>query len=190
MTRWFSDASVLTRYGIATVNYGTSTGLLDTVKGENLEIEGLVRTAQVYARAAMNVRRRMREEGAMSDDSSKAATLDRLVDAFNRRCRGRRRTLRRRRRVRELARVGPVGTTPTSAVTRSDSGITGRFAALPRGEYGDMEHFVSGNRGFSEWTLRATTAEGEDIEVRGCDIWTFADDLIARKSSFWKIVER
>ncbi len=55
VTRWFSDASALTRYGIATVNYGTSTGLLDTVKGENLSIEGLVRTAEVYARAAMNV---------------------------------------------------------------------------------------------------------------------------------------
>ncbi|HEY6112665.1 MAG TPA: hypothetical protein VIV37_01045, partial [Gaiellaceae bacterium] len=55
VTRWFSDASVLTRYGIATVNYGTSTGLLDTVKGENLTIEGLVKTAEVYARAAMNV---------------------------------------------------------------------------------------------------------------------------------------
>ncbi len=55
VTRWFSDASVLTRYGIATVNYGTSSGLLDTVKGENLEIEGLVRTAEVYARAAMKV---------------------------------------------------------------------------------------------------------------------------------------
>jgi acetylornithine deacetylase len=55
VTRWFSDASVLTRYGIATVNYGTSSGLLDTVKGENLEIEGLVRTAEVYARAAMRV---------------------------------------------------------------------------------------------------------------------------------------
>jgi acetylornithine deacetylase/succinyl-diaminopimelate desuccinylase-like protein len=55
VTRWFSDASVLTRYGIATVNYGTSTGLLDTVKGENLEIAGLVRTAEVYARAAMKV---------------------------------------------------------------------------------------------------------------------------------------
>jgi acetylornithine deacetylase len=55
VTRWFSDASVLTRYGIATVNYGTSTGLLDTVKGENLEIDGLVKTAEVYARAAMNV---------------------------------------------------------------------------------------------------------------------------------------
>jgi acetylornithine deacetylase/succinyl-diaminopimelate desuccinylase-like protein len=55
VTRWFSDASVLTRYGIATVNYGTSTGLLDTVKGENLEIDGLAKTAEVYARAAMRV---------------------------------------------------------------------------------------------------------------------------------------
>jgi len=55
VTRWFSDASVLTRYGVPTVNYGTSSGLLDTVKGENLEIEGLVQTAEVYARAAMKV---------------------------------------------------------------------------------------------------------------------------------------
>lgn len=55
VARWFSDASVLTRYGIATVNYGTSSGLLDTVKGENLEIDGLVKTADVYARSAMKV---------------------------------------------------------------------------------------------------------------------------------------
>jgi hypothetical protein len=31
------------------VNYGTSTGLLDTVKGGNLEIDRLVKTADVYA---------------------------------------------------------------------------------------------------------------------------------------------
>ncbi len=55
VTRWFSDASALTRAGIATVNYGTSTGLLDTTDGENLDIDGLVKTAQVYALAAMNV---------------------------------------------------------------------------------------------------------------------------------------
>ncbi len=55
VTRWFSDASVLSRYGIATVNYGTSTGLLDTVKGENLEIDSLVRTAEVYTRAATKI---------------------------------------------------------------------------------------------------------------------------------------
>ena len=55
VTRWFSDASALTRYGIPTVNYGTSTGLMDVERGENLEIEGLVRTAEVYAKIAMRV---------------------------------------------------------------------------------------------------------------------------------------
>jgi acetylornithine deacetylase/succinyl-diaminopimelate desuccinylase-like protein len=52
VTRWFSDASVLTRYGIQTVNYGTSSGLPDAELGENLAIDGLVKTAEVYARAA------------------------------------------------------------------------------------------------------------------------------------------
>jgi acetylornithine deacetylase len=52
VTRWFSDASALMRYGVPTVNYGTSTGLLDTEYGENLEIDGLVRMANVYALAA------------------------------------------------------------------------------------------------------------------------------------------
>ena len=49
--RWFSDASVLTRYGIATVNYGTSSGL-PGAEGENLGIAALVDTARVYALAA------------------------------------------------------------------------------------------------------------------------------------------
>jgi acetylornithine deacetylase/succinyl-diaminopimelate desuccinylase-like protein len=55
VTRWFSDASALTRYGVPTVNYGTSTGLMDVELGENLEIDALVRTAEVYARVAMEV---------------------------------------------------------------------------------------------------------------------------------------
>ncbi|MFZ0343410.1 MAG: M20/M25/M40 family metallo-hydrolase [Gaiellaceae bacterium] len=55
VTRWFSDASALTRYGVPTVNYGTSTGLMDVELGENLEIDGLVTTAEVYARLALEV---------------------------------------------------------------------------------------------------------------------------------------
>jgi acetylornithine deacetylase len=55
VTRWFSDASALTRYGVPTVNYGTSTGLMDVELGENLEIDGLVKTAEVYARVAKAV---------------------------------------------------------------------------------------------------------------------------------------
>jgi acetylornithine deacetylase/succinyl-diaminopimelate desuccinylase-like protein len=52
--RWFSDASVLTRYGIDTVNYGTSSGL-PSAEGENLEIKALVDTAKVYALTALEV---------------------------------------------------------------------------------------------------------------------------------------
>ncbi|MSO57738.1 MAG: M20 family peptidase [Thermoleophilia bacterium] len=55
VTRWFSDASALTRYGVPTVNYGTSTGLMDVEQGENLEIDGLVRTAEVYAKVALRI---------------------------------------------------------------------------------------------------------------------------------------
>jgi hypothetical protein len=53
--RWFSDASALTAYGVPTVNYGTSTGLMEPDKGESLEVDGLVRTAEVYAGVARRV---------------------------------------------------------------------------------------------------------------------------------------
>ena len=53
--RWFSDASALTAYGVPTVNYGTSTGLMEPGRGESLEVEGLVRTAEVYARVARRI---------------------------------------------------------------------------------------------------------------------------------------
>jgi succinyl-diaminopimelate desuccinylase len=52
--RWFSDASALTRYGIETVNYGTSSGL-PSPDGENLEIAGLHAMASVYALVAADV---------------------------------------------------------------------------------------------------------------------------------------
>jgi acetylornithine deacetylase/succinyl-diaminopimelate desuccinylase-like protein len=53
--RWFSDASALTRYGIESVNYGTSSGLPDPELGENLDVDGLVKIANVYTRVAQAV---------------------------------------------------------------------------------------------------------------------------------------
>jgi len=67
-------------------------------------------------------------------------------------------------------------------------GLAARFEGIPDVHYSDDDHFVSGDRGVSEWTLSGTTVEGERIEVRGCDLWTFgADDKLVRKDSFWKI---
>ncbi|MFN2469588.1 MAG: M20 family metallopeptidase, partial [Gaiellaceae bacterium] len=54
VVRWFSDASVLSRYGVATLNYGPSSGLPGS-EGESMEIRSLVDTARVYALTAARV---------------------------------------------------------------------------------------------------------------------------------------
>jgi acetylornithine deacetylase len=51
---WDSDASVMTRYGIETLNYGPSSGPRDA-EGEKVAIETLVSTAKVYALAAAEI---------------------------------------------------------------------------------------------------------------------------------------
>jgi ketosteroid isomerase-like protein len=67
-------------------------------------------------------------------------------------------------------------------------GLAARFAGIPDVHYGHDEHFACGDRGVSEWTLTGTTTDGEPIEVRGCDLWTFdTESKISRKDSFWKI---
>lgn len=62
-----------------------------------------------------------------------------------------------------------------------------RFSGIPDVRYLDDRHFVSGDRGCSEWLLRGTTSEGAAIEVRGCDLWTFRDGKVVEKDSYWKI---
>lgn len=76
-----------------------------------------------------------------------------------------------------------------SAAVRA--GIARRFEGIPDVQYGDDSHFLSadGSRGVSEWTLTGTTTDGETLELRGCDLWAFADGRITRKDSFWKRVE-
>jgi steroid delta-isomerase-like uncharacterized protein len=68
-------------------------------------------------------------------------------------------------------------------------GFQARFDGIPDIEYGDDRHWSCGDRGVSEWTIRGTTATGEPIEVRGCDLFEFTDGRISRKDSFWKIVD-
>jgi ketosteroid isomerase-like protein len=69
-------------------------------------------------------------------------------------------------------------------------GLAARFETIPDVQYESHGDFVDGDRGVSEWTIRGTTTGGEAIEVRGCDIWTFAPDgRVTGKNSFWKMRE-
>jgi hypothetical protein len=69
-------------------------------------------------------------------------------------------------------------------------GLGARFTTIPDVHYGDDVHFVAGERGVSEWTLTGTTVDGVQLNLRGCDIWTFRGDDVLVKNSFWKIVEQ
>lgn len=68
-------------------------------------------------------------------------------------------------------------------------GIEARFAGIPDIHYGKHHHWVCGDRGVSEWTITGTDTSGEAVEVQGCDLFELRDGKIARKDSYWKIVD-
>jgi steroid delta-isomerase-like uncharacterized protein len=68
-------------------------------------------------------------------------------------------------------------------------GLAARFTGIPDVRYSEDRHWVCGDRGATEWLLTGTTTAGQRIAVRGCDLWEFRDGLIARKDSYWKIVD-
>jgi len=66
------------------------------------------------------------------------------------------------------------------------AGFERAWATLPDAHWGDARHFVSGDRGVSEWTFTGTAADGSRVEVHGCDLFTFRGGKIALKDSYRK----
>lgn len=60
------------------------------------------------------------------------------------------------------------------------------FQNFPDAHFGNAVHFLSGNRGLSEWVFTGTLADGTRMEVKGCDVFTFRDGKISRKDSYFK----
>lgn len=61
------------------------------------------------------------------------------------------------------------------------------FESFPDARWDGDTHFVSGNRGVSEWVFSGTDAEdGSAVEEQGCDIFTFRDGKIAVKDTYLK----
>lgn len=82
----------------------------------------------------------------------------------------------------------PWGSRYVGAAAVKDA-LRSRFEGIPDVHYGQDTHFVSGNTGVSQWTLRGTSIKGEHITLRGCDFFTFRDGKIVKKDSYWKIRE-
>jgi ketosteroid isomerase-like protein len=60
------------------------------------------------------------------------------------------------------------------------------FTMFPDAHWGNPKHFISGDRGVTEWIFTGTKADGTKVEVTGCDLFTFRDGKIAIKNSYRK----
>jgi len=69
-------------------------------------------------------------------------------------------------------------------------GLKARFDGLPDVHYGSDSHYLDGDMGISQWTVTGTMKNGERVEARGCDFYSFRGDKVVKKDSFWKIVEK
>ena len=80
------------------------------------------------------------------------------------------------RRVRGKAAIGQV--------------LADRFKVIRDMRWDHIDHFVTGNRAVSIWTVTGTGADGERLDYQGCDIYEFRGDKIINKDTYWKIVEQ
>ena len=60
------------------------------------------------------------------------------------------------------------------------------WTTFPDAQWSDARHFLSGDRGVSEWTFSGTRKDGTRVEVHGCDLFTFRAGKIAVKNSYRK----
>ena len=68
--------------------------------------------------------------------------------------------------------------------------LSARFAVIPDMRWVAMSHFISpdGNKACSEWTVKGTPKDSEEINLLGCDIWTFSNGLVTKKDTYWKTI--
>ena len=83
------------------------------------------------------------------------------------------------------------GTGPGGTRYQGAAAVRARFeevwGEIPDLRFEDARHFVSGDRGCSEWVLRGTRTDGNAADVAGCDLFTFRGGKIWIKNSYLKI---
>ena len=126
----------------------------------------------------------------MSNPGPTVATLKAILDAFNAHDLDRVMSFFAEDCVLEMPRGPDLWGTRFIGLAAVREGLRSRFAGIPDVHYGDDTHFVSGEVGVSQWTLRGTSTANERIEVRGCDFYTFRNGKIVKKDSYWKIRQR
>jgi ketosteroid isomerase-like protein len=132
----------------------------------------------------------LKEDAMTSADAVTVATMEEVLDAFNRHDLDAIMAFFAEDATLDMPRgPDPWGSRMVGKAAVRE-GLAARFAGIPDVHYSEDRHWVCGDRGASEWLLTGTTTAGQRIAVRGCDLWEFRDGLITRKDSYWKIVNQ
>jgi ketosteroid isomerase-like protein len=71
--------------------------------------------------------------------------------------------------------------------------LADRFVQIPDMRWENEQYILApgdiNDRAISVWTVRGKSSDGERLDYQGCDIYTFKDDKIVHKNTFWKQVE-
>lgn len=68
--------------------------------------------------------------------------------------------------------------------------LADRDAALGTVRFSEAEVAMAGDRVLGTFRVTGSYADGTALDVRGVDIYTLRDGLIATKDSYWKRIER
>lgn len=82
------------------------------------------------------------------------------------------------------------GGTAQGTVHQGRDAVRASYAAMfdtfPQAAWTEDRHWVTGDRGVSEWRFVGTTRDGAQVDVQGCDLFRFDGTLIAVKDSYRK----
>jgi ketosteroid isomerase-like protein len=68
--------------------------------------------------------------------------------------------------------------------------LADRFQVISDMRWDHVDHFVTGDRAVTVWTVTGTGADGEKLNYQGCDLYQFRGDKILHKDTYWKLVEQ
>ncbi len=63
-----------------------------------------------------------------------------------------------------------------------------RFKDTPDIRWHEGQNWIMGQKALSEWRVTATLPDGKLLDLRGCDLWEFEGNRIAKKDTYYKQV--
>lgn len=65
-----------------------------------------------------------------------------------------------------------------------------RFKSIPQMRWEHLYRYVAGDRAVSYWIVKGKSDTGEDLNLHGCDLYTFDQNgKISYKDTFWKSIQ-